>query len=42
MAYVDWLRSQVGHRKVFLAFASVILRDNLNRILLQKRTDCNL
>lgn len=42
MAYVDWLRSQVGHRKVFLAFASVVLRDNLNRILLQKRTDFNL
>lgn len=42
MAYIDWLRSQVGHRKVFLAFASIVLRDNLNRILLQKRTDFNL
>jgi ADP-ribose pyrophosphatase YjhB (NUDIX family) len=42
MAYIEWLRSQVGHRRVFLAFASVVLRDNQNRILLQKRTDFNL
>ena len=42
MAYIEWLRSQVGHHKVFLAFASVVLRDNQNRILLQKRTDFNL
>jgi len=42
MAYIEWLRSQVGHRRVFLAFASVILRDNQNHILLQKRTDFNL
>ena len=41
MAYIEWLRSHVGHRRVFLAFASVILRDNQNRILLQKRTDFN-
>ena len=37
--YVEWIRGCVGHRKVFLAFASIVLRDDLGRILLQRRTD---
>jgi ADP-ribose pyrophosphatase YjhB (NUDIX family) len=42
MGYVDWIRGCVGHRKIFLAFASVVLRDEAGRILLQRRTDFNL
>jgi len=39
MAYIEWIRSQVGHRKIFLAFASIVLRDDRGRLLLQHRTD---
>ncbi|MFL7839988.1 MAG: NUDIX domain-containing protein [Candidatus Promineifilaceae bacterium] len=39
LSYVDWLRKQIGHGKVFLPFATVILRDEAGRVLLQKRTD---
>jgi 8-oxo-dGTP pyrophosphatase MutT (NUDIX family) len=39
LSYIDWLRKQIGNRKVFLPFATVIVRDEENRILLQKRTD---
>lgn len=39
MNYVQWLRARVGHQKVFLAFASVVLRDSQGRILIQRRTD---
>ena len=39
MGYVEWIRGCVGHRKIFLAFASIVLRDDLRRILLQRRTD---
>lgn len=42
MNYVQWLRLRVGHKKVFLAFASVVLRDSQGRILLQRRTDFNV
>lgn len=38
-SYVEWLRGYIGSRKVFLPFATVIVRDDQNRILLQKRTD---
>ena len=38
-SYVDWLREKIGHRKVFLPFATVIVRDDQDRILLQERTD---
>lgn len=37
--YITYLRSRLGSRKVFLAFASIILRDGSGRILLQRRTD---
>lgn len=39
MGYVEWIRGCVGHRKIFLAFASIVLCDELGRILLQRRTD---
>jgi ADP-ribose pyrophosphatase YjhB (NUDIX family) len=39
MGYVEWIRGCVGHRKIFLAFASIVLRDDLDRILMQRRTD---
>ena len=38
-SYVEWLREQIGHRKVFLPFATVIVRDEADRVLVQKRTD---
>lgn len=41
MDYVKWLRRRVGQRKIFLAFGTVILRDEDGRILLQQRTDFN-
>ena len=39
MGYIEWLRSQVGPRKVFLVFGTIVLRDENGRILLQRRTD---
>ncbi|MFQ5399599.1 MAG: NUDIX domain-containing protein [Anaerolineae bacterium] len=39
MSYVEWVRGRVGRRKIFLVFASVILRDEHGRILLQHRSD---
>lgn len=39
MAYIEWIRSRVGHRKIFLAFAAIVLRDDRGRVLLQRRTD---
>ncbi len=38
MDYIKWIRSKVGHEKVFLNFASGILYKS-NKILLQKRGD---
>jgi 8-oxo-dGTP pyrophosphatase MutT (NUDIX family) len=38
-SYVEWLRNQIGTRKVFLPFATVILWDDQGRVLLQRRTD---
>ncbi len=38
-SYVKWLRNQIGTRKVFLPFATVVLWDDQNRVLLQRRTD---
>ncbi|MBN2148893.1 MAG: NUDIX domain-containing protein [Anaerolineales bacterium] len=39
MSYISYIRSLVGHDKIFLAFASVVLRDQAGRILLQRRAD---
>jgi 8-oxo-dGTP pyrophosphatase MutT (NUDIX family) len=41
MSYISYIRDLVGHQKIFLAFASVILRDEAGRILLQRRADFN-
>ncbi len=38
-SYIRWLRSKVGKRKIFLPFATVIVRNAQERILLQKRND---
>ena len=37
MGYVEDLRKEVGHRPLILPGASVIVLDNENRVLLQKR-----
>ena len=39
MLYIEWIRTLVGHRKILLAFASVVVRDHQGRMLLQCRTD---
>ena len=39
MAYIEWLRSRVGKRKILLVFSSVVLNDESGRILLQRRAD---
>ncbi|MCP4420997.1 MAG: NUDIX domain-containing protein [Chloroflexi bacterium] len=39
MSYIEWLRARVGKQKIFLVFATVVLRDEQGRILLQRRTD---
>ncbi len=39
MSYVNWIRSKVGVRKIFLVYATVIVVDENGRFLLQHRTD---
>ncbi|GAB4495106.1 MAG: NUDIX domain-containing protein [Anaerolineales bacterium] len=39
MSYIHWLRAQVGARKIFLTFSSVIVCDAAGRVLLQRRAD---
>ena len=39
MSYIEWIRSRVRKRKIFLVFGTAVLRDANGRILLQKRTD---
>lgn len=39
MDYINYLRNMVGHEKVIMVSAGVIVFDRENRILLQKRTD---
>ena len=41
MGYVEDLRKEVGHRPLILPGASVIVLDNENRVLLQKRNSPN-
>jgi 8-oxo-dGTP diphosphatase len=38
-SYIQDIRSKVGRQQIFIAYASVILRDLSGRILLQHRTD---
>jgi ADP-ribose pyrophosphatase YjhB (NUDIX family) len=40
-SYIEWVRSRVGKRKIFLAFSSILLRSETGGILLQRRTDFN-
>jgi len=42
MSYISYIRGLVGHQKIFLAFASVVLRDEAGRILLQRRADFDI
>ncbi|MBN1145804.1 MAG: NUDIX domain-containing protein [Anaerolineales bacterium] len=39
MSYIRWLRGRLGQRKIILAYASVVLRDERGGVLLQRRTD---
>lgn len=39
MSYISYIRALVGHQKIFIAYASVVLRDAQGRILLQRRMD---
>lgn len=39
MSYIAYIRNLVGHHKIYLAYASVVLRDEQGRILLQRRAD---
>ncbi len=40
--YIQWIRSCVGHQKIFVAFAAIVLLDEHGRILLQRRTDFDI
>lgn len=42
MSYIEWIRGKVGTRKIFLAFASVVLWDENGRLLLQQRGDFDM
>lgn len=39
MSYVAWLRSRIGHRKVFLAGTAVVVRDRDGKVLFRRRGD---
>ena len=39
MSYIQWIRGRVGRRKIYLVFATVVLRDDHGHILLQRRSD---
>lgn len=39
MGYVDWIRSRVGQRKVFLAGTAVVVRDLDEKVLVHRRGD---
>ena len=39
MAYIEWLRSKIGHQKILLVFGCAIIRDELGRVLWQQRGD---
>ena len=41
-AYIPYIRALVGHAKIFLAFVSVVLRDDQGRVLLQRRGDFDI
>ncbi len=37
--YIKWIRNKIGHDTIILNFSGAIIRDEKNRILLQKRSD---
>lgn len=37
--YIQWLRSKIGSRKVILAYATTLIRDERGRLLFQRRSD---
>ncbi len=37
--YIPYIRGMVGHQRIYLTFVSVVLRDELGRVLLQHRGD---
>lgn len=39
MAYIEWLRSQVGRRQIIVAYATAIVREERGPILFQRRSD---
>ena len=39
MSYISYIRGLVGHQKIFLAYASIVVRDEKGCILLQRRAD---
>jgi 8-oxo-dGTP diphosphatase len=39
LAYIPYIRGQVGHQRIFITFVSVVLRDEGGRVLLQRRGD---
>lgn len=39
MSYIQWLRRQIGHQKALIVYSSVILRDDRQQVLLQRRAD---
>ena len=39
LAYIPYIRGQVGHQRIFITFVSVVLRDAQGRVLLQRRGD---
>ena len=39
LSYIDWLRKQIGSHKVIIPFVTVIVRDEEDSVLLQRRTD---
>lgn len=42
MSYIAYIRGLVGHTKIILAYASLVLRDESGRILLQRRGDIDI
>ena len=42
MDYIPYIRGLVGRHKIFIAYASLVLRDAQGRVLLQRRADFNV
>lgn len=42
MAYITWLRGKLGRQKTLIVYGTVILRDERQRVLLQRRLDNGL